>query len=1046
MIGTEYSPEKLNSMKKPKKDTIYTIAILLLLIIFSGYRLYAEINKRVGLGDQTIIGKVTFKEKTVQRKFDISAVWDELEKEIPVANRDTIRTMDFADAVLTLKDNSKIKLSDNSMIYLDFDENKLNINFAQGTMSTEGVDENSKISIRSGDKVVEMGKGATKVSKNEDENLDVRVETGTALIKLNGKEQVLEKDQAAEIKNANIDVKPLRFQLLSPPDSHFFSTTKEFEEILLKWSEIEKVTELKLEIANDKYFKQNNKSFLIPRDLSKSIRLPNGNYFWRLGAKNVVGGKQEYSEVRKFRIVVDTPIRVTNPVEGKVFNYSKKLPVIPIGWTKNENASSYKYEIASDSDFKNVVKTDDAFQNNTSVEMKQKGNFFLRVRTKPGLPDISEMTTPVVRFVIEEQEIPNPPEPISPNPNTSFTQEFFEKGKVNFNWRANRDFETYDLEISKSPEFLGNIYSQNHKMNIAQPKLNEKSGTLYYRVRGVMSDGRKSNFSKLTSFKIAEPEPLKLIFPENLSEIDMPSNKEVSFKWNRSESVGNFILEVSKDKSFGEILNKDDNLVKGYSKSVPMNEPGQFYWRLRLVSKDNTEILKSEISSFTILNPPSTKLIQPSQDSTVSVGGSKEEVQFSWTSSPNAQSYEIYIQEGTSNQGRILYKATVAETSFNFREIKKFSDGKFSWGVSINYLKKDGKVTKSPPTTSTFLAQVPKVDAPTPKITSPLNGAEVIANDAEEINFSWEKNEKAAFYQIDVHEKNAKRKKPIFQKQTAELSQIFTLPTTISEGSYYIELVIHYKSWDGKIFKSNPTKHDFNLKIPSRTPPVPVLKSPLNSAEVKPNDKWETFLVWEPNDKAVSYTVTVRNSLTNKIFMQENTVKYDTVFNVADSAIKPGNYKWSVVINYKSREGKNLKTNPKTSDFNLNIPPGEVPIPNPTNPEPKQVFNPLDIKEIQFKWDKNELANSYVWELYENLEPDTRPIKNTEVRGQLYAMPDPKEYKDGVYYWKLYATYKDRAGKVIRGEPIVNEFTISTPSEDKPSAPEILNNPRLYVE
>lgn len=1036
-------------MKKPKRDTVITIGILLLLIVFSSYKLYGEISRREKIGNQKIIGVVTFKERTVQRKFDISAVWDELEKEIPVANKDTIRTMDFADAVLTLKDNTKIKLSDNSMIYLDFEESKLNINFEQGSISTEGTDEKSNISIKSGDKVVEMGKGATKISKNEDDNIDVRVETGIALVKLNGKEQVLEKNQTAEIKNANIDVRPLRFQLLSPPDSHFFSTSKDNIDIELKWAEVEKVTELKLEIANDKFFKQNNKSFLIPRDLTKTIKLPNGNYFWRLGAKNTVGGKQEYSEIRKFKIITDSPIRITNPSDGKVFNYSKKFPVIPIGWTKNENASSYKYEISSDPDFKNLIKAEDAFQNNTAIEMNQKGVFYLRVKTRPGLPDIPEMIAPTVRFIVEEQAIPDPPEPISPNSNTSFNVEFFEKGKVNFNWRANRDFDSYDLEISKSVEFLGNLYSGNHKINLARPKLKEQPGTFYYRVRGILQDGRKSDYSKVVSFRIADPEPLKLVYPENSTEIDMPFNKEIVFKWNRSDALGNFILEISKDKSFSQIVNKinnEDMLVKGFSKSVIINEEGQYYWRLKLISKDNTEISKSDVSSFTILSPPTVKLLQPSSDSTVSVGLGKEEVKFSWTTSPLAQSYEMFIQEANKANGRVIYKATVGETSLIFKDVQKFSEGKFNWGVSINYSKKDGSSAKSPAIIGSFNVQVPKVDAPTPKITFPQNGAEMIANDVEEINFSWEKNDKAAFYQIDVHEKNAKRNKPVFQKQTAELSQIFAIPTTISESTYYVELIIHYKSWDGKIFKSNPTRHDFNLKIPSRTPPVPVLKSPLNSVEVKPNDKWETFLVWEPNEKAVSYTVTVRSSSTNKIFMQETTVKPETVFNVADSAVKPGNYKWSVVINYRSREGKNLKTNPKTADFNLNIPPGEVPIPNPTNPEPKQVFNPLDLKEIQFKWDKNELANSFIWELYENLEPDTRPIETKEVRGQVYGMPEPKNYKDGVYYWKLYATYKDRSGKVIRGEPIVNEFAISTPSEDKPAAPEILNNPRLYVE
>jgi hypothetical protein len=80
-------------------------------------------------GQNPVIGILTFKNKLIQRKFDSEVIWDEVNSGIEVRNRDTIRTGDFSDALLTLNDKSKININENSMIYLDFSDSAI-INFA----------------------------------------------------------------------------------------------------------------------------------------------------------------------------------------------------------------------------------------------------------------------------------------------------------------------------------------------------------------------------------------------------------------------------------------------------------------------------------------------------------------------------------------------------------------------------------------------------------------------------------------------------------------------------------------------------------------------------------------------------------------------------------------------------------------------------------------------------------------------------------------------------------------------------------------------------
>lgn len=99
-----------------------------------------------------------------------------------MANKDTIRTLDYSDAVLTLKDGTTVRLSDNSMIYIDLSEKNLNINFDYGSISTsraDGTEPDATLNIKSGDKTIQIDKGgAAKLSKNEDENVNIQVEKG----------------------------------------------------------------------------------------------------------------------------------------------------------------------------------------------------------------------------------------------------------------------------------------------------------------------------------------------------------------------------------------------------------------------------------------------------------------------------------------------------------------------------------------------------------------------------------------------------------------------------------------------------------------------------------------------------------------------------------------------------------------------------------------------------------------------------------------------------------------------------------------------------
>jgi hypothetical protein len=108
-------------------SNFYLIPILLLVILFFDFR------RRLDAGSREQIGTITFKEKTVQRKFTDRVVWESMENSFPLYNKDSIRTGELSDAEITLTDGTKLAMDENSLIVLNITKGEQEIDFAYGT-------------------------------------------------------------------------------------------------------------------------------------------------------------------------------------------------------------------------------------------------------------------------------------------------------------------------------------------------------------------------------------------------------------------------------------------------------------------------------------------------------------------------------------------------------------------------------------------------------------------------------------------------------------------------------------------------------------------------------------------------------------------------------------------------------------------------------------------------------------------------------------------------------------------------------------------------
>ena len=167
-------------MTERKDNSKWVIGILLLLIFTCSVLLYLHLTQGAKGGENPEIGILTFKHKTIERKYDSDVIWNRIESGLVIRNKDTIRSGDFSDAVLTLKDNTQININENSMIYLDVSDDNVNLNFAYGSLSlAQGKNGNSNlaksIKINSGKTVLELKNTNIAIEKKGKEEINFHV-------------------------------------------------------------------------------------------------------------------------------------------------------------------------------------------------------------------------------------------------------------------------------------------------------------------------------------------------------------------------------------------------------------------------------------------------------------------------------------------------------------------------------------------------------------------------------------------------------------------------------------------------------------------------------------------------------------------------------------------------------------------------------------------------------------------------------------------------------------------------------------------------------
>ncbi|EMY78709.1 hypothetical protein LEP1GSC060_0548 [Leptospira weilii serovar Ranarum str. ICFT] len=367
----------MNVYSKFKKE-IHVGLLSLLVLGGSLFLFWKEGAVDFGEGKKEIVGNITFKYRTAQRKFSDHMIWQDVEQNFPIFNQDSVRTDELSEAVVTLRSGTKFELDPRSMIVIHLKEEEELLKLEEGSVKVQSDRPVSLIS----DKTTFQSTNEPSLFRitREESNGENTAESFKGNLKwfgANGAEVKIKEGEKA--RTGNDTLSPIReeWKLLEPNDNHrIFPETVEAK-IGFRWKSDSPLLVGLLEVSLNRSFAPLvfKKEF---KGESTDANFPEGIYYWRL----VSADKKKISEVRKFRILPNPPVALLFPLKNTTLEGSA---LQSFRWKPSRLATGYILEISQSADFKTELRQLTVFKTSISIPLYG-GKYHWRVKAFSNLP------------------------------------------------------------------------------------------------------------------------------------------------------------------------------------------------------------------------------------------------------------------------------------------------------------------------------------------------------------------------------------------------------------------------------------------------------------------------------------------------------------------------------------------------------------------------------------------------------------------------------------------------------------------------------------
>ena len=662
-------------MQQKKRRKLRASDFLLVLVCLSVcavslWFFWKDLNSSSTRTDVDTIATIHFKRKVSQRKFDDRVVWERLQQDSALYDKDTIRTSDGAEAVILFEDGTKVDLTENTMIQISLsNDGSVNLSVGGGNVEVDtraSTSENVKLSMGDGSSVnLEKGSRITAASSTDGAGAGTSftVQDGNALVSnAAGQSQKISNGEAISVeKNGELSRQNITVTSISK-NLRVYKTEEEVEPVKLSWQAVSDSakpadTQVKVEVATDKDFTNIIEEHTAQGSSSLDVipQTENEKLYWRVYKED----EKEKAVQGQITIVELNRMELTSPLDNSTFSYRKELPNLRFNWNYDEYAESYKMEVSSSRDFSSPLITENLKTTSYTTASLGKGKYFWRVTPYYSVNSIGYAeASAVYSFEIQEREALTEPTLSLPADSAKIVLGDSEQNVI-FSWKSDVKNADYTIQLADNADFtsvLQTISSSNTTIGQHFTIKSLPQGTYYWKVLRNSDEDRESGNdhaqSAVRSFTVAQyvPGVNKLSWPPDGYAVEQEQLARLGFSWKLAseyKAAGlNSVLQIAKSDTFNNII-ESQTLSKAEYSGLSLDS-GSYYWRVGVV-KDGEETAFSEAHKLRVLNPMAApKIIQPEEAGKLVVAY-ETPVDFEWQPVSGADYYKLAVYDADGN-------------------------------------------------------------------------------------------------------------------------------------------------------------------------------------------------------------------------------------------------------------------------------------------------------------------------------------------------------------------------------------------------------------
>lgn len=674
--NTKYS----HNLDNPIADFL-VVSLTFLVIFFSLFLIYKNLNKTFERKDKTPVAYVVRKYKTVQRKLLDRAVWDRPVQSTVIYNGDTIRTESDASVSIRFFEEfgeSTIDLGSDTIIQLFKPEgkNETSVKVSGGKVSVQTA--GSKVVVKSDNASITVEKDSIlHADKKTEDFFSASVEKGEASVEKT--EAEIETNTKTEVlKEGNVLTagKSFSITMISPSSSARIlnrSNDKKSVPVTFKWkSSFPETEELILETSPNRKFSKNILKYKVKGLNEFTLEQNNGKIYWRLYSAEK--GAEDNSTASGRLEIAEAPAPVLlEPQENAEYIYKNDYPPVRFLWKGNALAVSYLFEVSDNPKMENPKISRIVSTSALTLSQFSEGTWYWRV--VPVYQDNNEAAEDygVSSFSVLKNAKAIPIELLLPKAIADTAE-----GKpLRFLWKNISEANKYRLKVCANQNMenpiIDEIITSNYfELGTSFKKL--PNGNYYWNVEGLDKNGITSALSSVKEFKtLDEGLVLRSIFPPDGYSLAEPLCKDTRFTF-KTNIDGTKYFQVSASEDFKELaanIKTDGTAAEG-----AVLKPGVWYWRV--VTEINEEQLKSSTKKLIIVPPLQKPELIDAEKNTIIMPKGKNK--FKWTAVEGAEYYQVKIRENTLNSKPFYENLNIKETEVEMF-LQSVEDGSYIMSI-----------------------------------------------------------------------------------------------------------------------------------------------------------------------------------------------------------------------------------------------------------------------------------------------------------------------------------------------------------------------------